>query len=118
MHRDMFKDADHILRVSLDLEFATPKDIANLQISSLVGNQMLARRNKLYVSAAEWKEIDIGLPVDFLNLNEGEVDGEKRCLIKLKAARNKFGIKAVHVSIVKPEEQFIGVLAVMMLNES
>ena len=39
-------------------------------------------------------------------------------MIRLKAARNKFGIKAVHVSIVKPVDQYIGVLAVMKLNKS
>ena len=73
-------------------------------MSSLVGNQMVVVQSKIFTSAAEFKNVDIGLPVSYLNLNEGAQDSELRCLIKLKAARNKFGIKSVNVSIVKPED--------------
>lgn len=38
MHRDMFPDEEHILRVSYELEFLKAKDTANLQVSSLIGN--------------------------------------------------------------------------------
>ena len=46
---------------------------------------MLVMNNQLYVSATEWKNIDIGLPIDSLNLNEMNEDSEKRCVIKLRA---------------------------------
>lgn len=65
---------------------------------------MLVVQSKIYASAAEFRSIDMGLNINQLNLNHVGENGEKRVLIKLKAARNKFGVKSVHVSIVKPED--------------
>ena len=69
MQKDMFPDEEHILRVSYELEFQKEKDTANLQVSSLIGNSMLAVQSKIYASAAEFRSIDMGLSVNQLNLN-------------------------------------------------
>ena len=112
MHRGMFYDDRHVLLVSCELEYMKQSDMLSVHVTTLTNNEETINvQNKLFCSANEFSNIDLAFPMHYLNLNESEMDSDRISVIKIRALRNRLGIKSMNLSIVRAIDYYNGSLA-------
>ena len=75
-------------------------------------------QNKLFCSANEFSNIDLAFPMHYLNLNESEMDSDRTSVIKIRALRNRLGIKSINLSIIRAIDYYNGSLARISLTDA